>query len=409
MQSIEIRIKKESINDYLQFLWSRFELEIGTMGCQQSHSNTSDSQIYCYTISWCSDATIFSATIDIYHHTHKGIVKIDLDVVDKVTNIIDEESFNKIKKIILESSKENFEKLYKKRLFRAPINSSVELDGEYYFQESEVFIQRNAQNCYVYFYLNYLSKHQLRLLIPEMVKNIASALTILTQNLFTFDVNNKVIEYENGSVSDLMFDKKGDYSDNLSYVDFDELIVNNKLIFPKHSDVVFKKIFSCKTHIQSSRRFHEAILMRGGSSYPSTISSLSNGYTTQYELLAYVSSIEALLDTSKVIEIIECPECRHETEIQEYKISKKFRDFVSNHSNEAQPVINAMKQLYIDRSKFVHTGINLHFHGARGHGGPFTLNGKEEKKEAPFYYYNIHEVTGRLIRSYYYQELNITS
>jgi len=409
LHTLPLRIKKESINDYLQFLWNRFELEIGTMGCQQSHSNTQDPQIYCYTIRWCSDATNFSATIDIYHHTHKGITSIDLDVVDKVTHLFDEESFNNIKKIIIESSKENFEQLYKKRLFRVPVNCSVELDGDYSFKESEIFIKRNAQNCYVYFYLNYISKHQLRPLIPETAKNIASALTVLTQNLFTFDVQNEVVEYEVGNISDLILTKKGNYSENLSYADFDELIIDNKLVFPKYSDIVFKKIFSGKAHIQSSRRFHEAILMRGGSSYPSTISSLTNGYTTQYELLAYVSSIEALLDSSQTVEKVECPECGHESEVKEYKISKKFRDFVSKYSNQAPTVIKAMKQLYLDRSKFVHTGINLHFHAVRGHGGPFTINGKEEKKEAPYYYYNIHEFTGYLIRSYYYQNLNITS
>lgn len=407
MEHISLSIKKEKVNEFLQVLWERLDSEIGTMGCQHFYRKTDDPQIYNYHINWCSGDTPFKATIVFRNHTSKGITGVDLDVLDKINDEFDYESFSSIKEIIIETAKCRFEDYYQKSLFKVPINSCYQLSGEYHFQKSDVLIKQEEDNLFLYFHLGYISRKNLPSKIIDKTKSIVSSLTLMTQTVFTFDESRKILELTS-SIEKIKTKATGIYTSDNDYICYDELFVGGKLTFPIHTDLIVKEIINSKIFEQSSKRYHEALMMRGSTSAPTSLFNISSGHLIQYELLAYVSSIEALLDSSKVIETEECPKCGHEIEKEEYKISKKFREFVSNYSKNAFGVIEAMKQLYVDRSKFVHTGLDLHFYASRGN-GPLTINGKNVKTEAPNYYFNIHEYTGWLIRNYFYSHLNITS
>jgi len=60
------------------------------------------------------------------------------------------------------------------------------------------------------------------------------------------------------------------------------------------------------------------------------------------------------------------------------------------------------KQLYQDRSKFVHTGKDLYDPLALLGNNPLVLDGKNSKLLTPRYYFNIGELTGLAIRKHIY-------
>lgn len=63
---------------------------------------------------------------------------------------------------------------------------------------------------------------------------------------------------------------------------------------------------------------------------------------------------------------------------------------------------NSFKKLYSDRSKFVHTGMELHASNVLRPNRPLILEGGNHVTGVPAYYYNIHEWTGFMLRVNFY-------
>lgn len=172
------------------------------------------------------------------------------------------------------------------------------------------------------------------------------------------------------------------------------MIEDKKLVLISESDNILYKALNSKNIENSVNRFAESIKLRREVSENRFL----NLFKAQYELLGYVSSIESLLDSSEKNSVLDCPNCGAQLGKPERRISAQLDEFVSLNARGAGPVEKAMKALYGDRSKFVHTGKSLASFGATGMGGPFSLDGKQHISDLPRYYYNVHEFTGHLLR-----------
>lgn len=408
MNTICISIPKKHINAFLQLLWVNFESQIGKMGCVQSYYTLNDPQVYYYDVHWCSDDTPFAANIIFNNHTNNGIFKIDLEVVDKESKQPDDIGFQKIKDIILQTKELNFTKHVNSKYVATIIKSAYILASNYHLKESDItLLQVNNKNEFqLIFPIEYYSQNQINHLFPEKLIDILSGLSVITTQSFNYDHSTvHLIDTYAPSENNLIENEK--YCDNIEYMDFDEIISEDRLYLPKNTDALLYEILMAPKHIQSSRRFRESLIMRGGRIHSSRYNEFELGHLIQYEILAYVAAIESLLDNSKEKseKSLKCPNCDTEIKIEEYKVLSKYREFISINSKKNEHLIKIFNQVYTDRSKFIHTGRNLHTFAARGYSGPFNINGKETTKEVPDYYFNIPEYVGYILRRYY---INIT-
>lgn len=260
------------------------------------------------------------------------------------------------------------------------------------------------------------------------IVDIASILTTLTQNLFCVDesngwefINKKeflllcsktkfsgVMIPDDGMINRIEFFSDdgakifiGDQQKTKEIIEERDCIIDDYVCLPERVDTIFKIIENDYKLQQSCKRFHEALMLRNHAKQrtPSTI------HYTAYELVAYVASIEALLDTKAEKMEVNCPNCDEIVYKEEWKIAVKFRDFIDKYGDN-NPVFNKVyKDLYSDRSMFVHTGINLHSLNSLRPNRPLILKGKNVVSEQPYYYHNIHEYTGFILRKYIYSKL----
>ena len=79
--------------------------------------------------------------------------------------------------------------------------------------------------------------------------------------------------------------------------------------------------------------------------------------------------------------------------------------FIERNCDKAPLLLKAFKDLYNDRSMFVHTGISLHAEGSVRPHRPLILKGKHFKSDLPKYWHNIHDFTGLVLRNNLYKSL----
>jgi len=180
-----------------------------------------------------------------------------------------------------------------------------------------------------------------------------------------------------------------------------DCITEGQLSLPRRADQILSLILNNDKYIQSCRRFHEGLDLRRKMNRR-----LNELYTISYELIAYVSAIEALLDQRKEKIDVSCPSCSAIVARDEWKISERFKKFVDAYSGSNRNFNRVFKQIYEDRSKFVHAGINLHNYSAYRPNRPLILKGKNYVSDFPDYYLNVHEFTGTLIRKFFYMQLS---
>jgi hypothetical protein len=184
-------------------------------------------------------------------------------------------------------------------------------------------------------------------------------------------------------------------------IDESDCIVDGRLLLlPQKADALLASINNHERLKQACCRFSEGLGLRNINQH-----SISEIYLISYELIAYVSGIEALLDTRREKIEIKCPSCGENVSKDEWKISEKFRAFIKEYTEGYPALEKVFRELYDDRSKFVHTGVNLHHFMAHRPNRPMILLGKRGLRSTPYYYSNIHEFTGYLLRRYIYKQI----
>lgn len=393
MKTIRVDVTKESVNDFLKVLWYELRERVGPVACQHSYYDTDNNEKYIYEVDWCVDELPFKVNLKFSNHTAKGIIGVDIEAITIASGEVDIRAESNIEDVIFETSKLDFSKRYKKLTLKVPISSSIRFYGNYFLEKSNVAIASEAEFDYVVFQVSILDENELTHVITDTVKKITSSLTLCTQQLIEF-IGGTIKKSENHSVLDLSGREFIKPCLNNDFVDCDEVIDGNKLVLISESDNILYKVLISIDNENSVNRFAESIKLRKEVSENRFL----NCFKAQYELLGYVSSIESLLDASEKNSVLECANCGMQLEKPERRISAQFNEFVSLHSRNSGPVEKAMKALYGDRSKFVHTGKSLTSIGTAGMGNPFILEGKQHISDVPKYYYNVHEFTGYLLR-----------
>ncbi|HIF9278170.1 TPA: hypothetical protein ACX6QU_001688 [Photobacterium damselae] len=362
MRTVSLNIKKDNVNDFLQLLWVELSEKIGPMSCQHFYLDTDDKEIYIYNVIWCVDQLSFITEFNFYNHTSKGLIRVDVCVKDKKNQTIDVESQKKILSIISEVNRTDFNSKIKTNCFKVPIEGPISFSGSYYFERVNIALV--AEDCFNYliFDVKYITKSQPNVLIIEKIKLILAALSVCTQQVFEY-VGGKIYSFDDCSVCDFLGESFNNFKQVESFVDYDEIIEDNKIVLPENTVNIISNIILSPKAQNSAMRF-----------------------------------IESLLDTSEKNVVLNCPKCDEQIEKPQRRISAQFNEFVYNHSNNSSIVASTMKQLYNDRSKFVHMGKGL-ISQSRSSKQPLYLEGKTYKQNFPSYYFNIHEFTGVLIRN----------
>ncbi|KIN15695.1 hypothetical protein KV699_04100 [Vreelandella titanicae] len=428
-EKIPLSIPQKDVNDFLSELWDVFAETIGRVSCQHSYIKKSN-EVFEYNICWASNELPFIAELSFFNHTAKGLIFVLLETLDFESRLHDPEYHQVIKNAIIRCSKRRFGIADKQPsgYMSVPVRSENTLSGSYLFEFSGILlIKTDEADFNMVFPVFNSNSYELTFETQTASVNLAAILSLLTQNLFTVNefVEWKFMEnsdyYElvsnakfNGKYfpdSGLIFDDEKVSSESVRYIGNDpqarkeiiekgDCIVNGELRIPERTDILIDIVGKNYRLQQASRRFHEGLMFRNQTKRTS-----SSIYYAAYELVAYVAAVEACLDTETQKTEVACPSCGATVYKEDRKISEKFRQFVEKNTESNQVLISAFKDLYNDRSMFVHTGINLHTLYSLRPNRPLILRGKRYQSELPNYYYNIHEYTGFLLRRYFYRQL----
>jgi hypothetical protein len=183
-----------------------------------------------------------------------------------------------------------------------------------------------------------------------------------------------------------------------------DVIQNGNILLPLSTTNAIKVILDDDLICQSAKRFQEALILDQQTLYDYNDSNIGQ-MIVPYQLIAFVASIEVLIDTSPKNVEIPCTLCGTPIQITEHKIVQKFNSFIEELLPDSPLIEKAFKDLYQDRSKFVHAGKDLYdplaFLGDR----PLILDGKKCLETVPNYYHNIGDFTGLLLRKYIYRKI----
>lgn len=344
-------------------------------------------------------------------------------VLDRESNLPNTEVHTKIKNSIA-SAINTFNTEGEKMYYSLPLSSRKKLSGNYYLKELDVTLVAN-HDCADRLLFPVTARNTIeRGYIAEKIAiNILSILTTLTQSYFDINDNEGKYCYSQESFKDhiktIVFEGKyvtdhGFFANELpqngivnlsdrgdEVIEETDCIIDDKQCLPERFNDLITLITSNDRMIQSCKRFWEALKMRANLDTSST-----NIYTVSYEIIAYVAAIEALIKPEKKIEEIRCQKCNEIAYKEEWSISKKFNELVVKHTPLAPGLPPLFKKIYEDRSKFVHTGIDLFAFEAYRPNRPLVLKGKELLTTMPKYYFNIHEYTGYVIRRFIYSGLS---
>lgn len=423
---IELAIPRKYVNAFLGELWDEFSRTIGLVACFHDYSDTNDPQIYEYNISWSANGLPFTAEISFFNHTNKGLMYALVAAVDQNTKQHDPFNEEKIISAFKNTLAKPFYHPQKPTFYvQVPLEGKYQLSGDYKFSKSNLLFNagKNINGIIGYAVFPVYSTNKVEISYESSYRaiQITAALTTLTQQFFSV-VDNAQWEMVNADkfqeqwdykittgkfVNDSGMLKKADLlhrpidlsMPSNKIIEDSDCLVNEKVCFPNMADELFSLIFSEENFEQSCSRFSEGLSIRRDGNR-----SMNKIHLISYELIAYVAAIEALLDTNPEKIDINCPSCGESIAKEERKISEKFRTLVKDCTGDNRVLGKVFKELYDDRSKFVHTGINLHNFLAHRPNRPMILLGKKHLSELPNYYWNIHEYTGYLLRLYFYRQ-----
>jgi len=258
----------------------------------------------------------------------------------------------------------------------------------------------------------------------EKAHNVATALSLITQNIFLiqFDelnyfqplVAEEQKEFVQSSIRGFFSEDEGMFEDfregfcdplykSKEILEAGDVIFEGHIRLPKNAAKVLSFVLKNSNCCQSAHRFHEGLRLSFETLYHPTMPTLGLSIMP-YQLIAFVASIESLLET--LPKQIACPSCGHTIQTQNREISKTFVNFVEEHLVKNKKIIRMFKQIYEDRSKFVHTGKDLYNPFALLGNSPLVLEGKNSKSATPEYYNNIADFTGLAIRRYIYSKID---
>ncbi|MGI4716789.1 MAG: hypothetical protein ACRYF6_00225, partial [Janthinobacterium lividum] len=392
-----------------------------------NYFDTNDPEVYEYNICWSNKDLPFTAELSFFNHTAKGLTHVLLSAQDYETKSPDLASEERISLAIKRVLMLPMDEPSKPSMYlQVPLKTKYKLSGNYRLPLCRALIHSetgaNENNAYITFPIYSENQADRQHEGSHRAIQIAAALTTITQQLFTVNgqATWKLLKTELFNELWEATEPSGDFFDDSSLlrtkdtnskitrlgdppeevIDSDDCIVDNQIILPIMTDTLLDLISKCERLIQSCSRFREGLDLRDSVRF-----SLDKIYLISYELIAYVSAIEALIESKLDTFELECPSCGEKIAKEQWKISEKYRSFVKEYS-DANPIIEeAFKKLYGDRSKFVHTGISLHNFLAYRPNRPMTLLGKHHSSDMPKYYLNIHEYTGTLLRQYLYKRI----
>jgi hypothetical protein len=422
---IELAIPRNSVNAFLCELWDEFNESIGRVACFHNYIDTEDPEIYEYNICWSDRELPFTAELSFINHTARGLTHVLVAAVDSETKIPDLVSEEKIINSIKNTLKKPLEEISKPSAYlQVPLKSKYKFSGNYKLQASCLLIHKDKNNKDISGYITFpvcsTNPTERYYEGSHLAVQIAGALTTLTQQYFEIDdqgtwaILNPVQFHDSwertatngGFINDSGFLEKTHSESNIidlsqptnEVIEEGDCIVDGLLFLPQKTDALLTLINNHERLKQSCSRFSEGLDLRNSAQH-----SINKIYLISYELIACVSAIEALLDTKQEKIEIKCPSCGEHVSKDEWKISEKFRIFIKEYTEENPVLEKAFRNLYDDRSKFVHTGINLHNFLAHRPNRPAILKGKLHLSDYPQYYFNIHEYTGYLLRRYIYR------
>ena len=425
---ININVSKKNVNNFLDTLWDTFEKDIFKPSCYHTYTATDNTEIYIYKIHWYNEPNNLDVIIDFFNHTANGLKSItisstSIEFLNKINN-----SINLTLKIYLKNISK--ELTY---IARVPIETEYELSGNYKFEHSILGIEQYKSEStkttgYIHIPIFENNINELNSIVIQKSYVLVSILTVATQNIFTVNeeeefsiikasdykkiISTGTFHFDNALIDEVKYTVKDDlviWEDNQDknqmIIEERDCIRQNILGLPNRMQEIFNLVSENYRLEQSCNRYLEGLTIRKKlfNGYIRGANS-SQQYMMSYELIAYVSSIEALLNTYAHKEIIKCPNCGTEVFKEEWKIKKKFISFVQKHTEYYNYEIfkKTFSQLYDDRSLFVHTGHNLIKPYAIRSNRPLILKGKNFLKNNPDYYENIHEYVGYLLRKNIY-------
>ncbi|WP_426108358.1 hypothetical protein [Pseudomonas sp. TWR1-1-4] len=423
---IPLNVKKQQVNLFLGILWDVFGDTIGAVTCQHGYSGTGDPQVYNYRVRWVSNK--FEAVLDFYNHTSQGLKTLELRLFDRETNMPFGTYARKIAdavkfagdRVRLGGYGAEFDCFARVRILCGSV-----LSGNYHIDRLGMLLIASSRGYELVYPAKYRkAKSEFNYEIKKDATRYVSALTALSQHLFLVSEVDDVDMISLEDFEDLVESTEfsGKYIDDTALfglhgaklgmpsgsdgvANIHEVImmeskhfrVDGYLCFPARLGELIDHINSDLKFRQASKRFHDALRFRD------IHGQYSDGdFGVSYEIVAYVAAVEALLDHSKIESKTNCENCGAATVVEDYKISQRFNDFVNVYGGGSEPMNRKFKELYGHRSKFVHTGMELHASNALRPNRPLILEGKNYITGAPDYYYNIHEWTGFLLRVYFY-------
>ncbi|MBS1160542.1 MAG: hypothetical protein H6R15_2961 [Proteobacteria bacterium] len=425
---IAISIPRERVNEYLGELWDEFSRSIGRVSCYQNYLDTDDPEVYEFCVCWSDRDLPFIAELSFFNHTAKGLTHVLIAAQHYETRAASKEFEDKIQAAIIKVAKSPSGKLVEKSGYlMVPFHAGAKLSGDYKLLLSGLLLRKPRTeeediDGHILFPLITSNKQEQHFEGSNLALDIAAALSVATQRHFVVSENVpwKILTPE---VFQHLWDDPGisaGWIDDSGFTEQDEVkkvirfsdptkriieggdcITEGQLSLPRRADHVLSLILNNDRYTQSCRRFHEGLDLRRKMNRR-----LNELYTISYELIAYVSAIEALLDQRKEKIDVSCPSCGSIVARDEWKISERFKNFVDTYSDSNGNLNKIFKQIYEDRSKFVHTGINLHNYLAYRPNRPLILMGKKYVSDLPDYYFNVHEFTGTLMRKFFYMQLS---
>lgn len=423
---IQLNIKKQQVNLFLGVLWDVFRDNIGPVTCQHSYDSTDNPQIYSYRVRWVTSE--FEAILNFYNHTSLGLKYLEMRLIDRETNAPFGTHAKKIADAILAARDRLFQHEHGEDsdyYAKVKVLCGSVLSGNYHIDNLGILLIDSSHGYDLIFPAKYReAKSEFVYEAKRDAIKYVSILTVLSQELFLISENDDIEEIsaehfqclsENTEFAGKYIDdtplyglhgaKLGMLSGTDSVVDISEVImmerrdfrVDGFLCFPARLGELIGHIDDDLKRRQASKRFHDALRFR------EIHERYADGdFGVSYELIAYVAAIEALLDHSKVESEISCGKCGTSLRVDKYNISQKFNDFIDAYGGGSEGMNRKFKELYGHRSKFVHTGLELHAPNALRPNRPLILEGKNHIASVPNYYYNIHEWTGFLLRVYFY-------
>ena len=419
--SISLAVPKELVNIFLSELWDNFNTEIGGIGSVSRYRPTFNPEVYEYYIHWADPSLDFEAELIFTNHTSKGLLNVTYAAMNRDSKEQDKLIESKIHASIEHTAGLRLKKNDTPTSYMCvPFITYRELIGSYKLTQSKCLILKAAEEDEVsgrIFFPVYLSNEvDAGYEGHDRAVKICAILSTLTQNLFTVDGESQWYNLSGDEYAEIWSNHKScdKYADDSGFLKEREIPINSKsneiieandcilgglLALPTQVDSIVAIALENGAFLQSCSRFAEALYLRRlVNTERLTFQMIS------YEIIAYTASIEALLDAVKKTVNITCPNCSEFVYKEEWKISDKYKAFVLGLSGDDYLYKKYFKPLYDDRSKFVHTGSNLYNIYAIRPGRPMLLAGKKMQTKMPEYYWNIHDLTGWLVRKHLYMQ-----